>query len=160
MYTGVTCQSDADCVRYLGICDMSTNICSLPPLSSVEDSYLKCYLATISSSTEYYIRHSVLPDPLSQFSKDSVEFFSAVRIAASQPDCVSALSPLDVTKRSKYVWDGSSVECMAQALNLPNTTENLTEWVDLLCPARYCLGTFTPLISQERIHFIFFALFL
>lgn len=145
MYEGIPCSIDSDCGSFLGICDMIHNVCSLPSLSVVEDAFLNCYISRMSTSTEYYIRHNVLTDPLSNISKNSKEFFDAVRLAASQPDCVNSLSPLDLTKRSKYVWEGSSIECMAGALNLSNTT-NATEEVMNLCPSRYCLGIYSTCI--------------
>ena len=132
---------------------MKSKTCALPPLSSVGDSYLKCYLSKMSSSTEYYIRHSVLPDPLSSFSRDSPEFFSAVRLAASAADCVNPSSALDISKRSRYVWEADSIQCMRDALRLNNASKVTDEMVLELCPPQFCLGFLYDFICFILIHF-------
>ena len=121
---------------------MDHKVCALSNLSDVSNAYLNCYLTRMSSSTEYYIRHTILSDPLEAYSRDSPEFFAAVRIAASVPDCVNPASPLDVSRRSKYEWSWSSIDCAAQSLHA-NDTLNSTEVVLALCPPRYCLGAYS-----------------
>lgn len=140
-YLGVTCSSDSDCASYLGVCDMDDHVCSLPPLSDVEASYLECYLSKMSSSTEYYIRYLVLSDPLIEYPRNSSEFISAVRSAADVADCVSQSSPLDITKRSRYVWEGT-LQCQIDLLGLGNLSANESfSIVNEMCPPQYCLGS-------------------
>jgi glutamate mutase epsilon subunit len=129
---------DEDCDQYLGRCDMSRGVCALPSLAEMENSYLKCYLAEMSSSTEYYIRHQVLADSLQGFPRNSSEFFFAVRQAAAVADCVDPSSPLDISRRSRYIWDAQSIDCqVAQLGNLTNVTDS---FVKSLCPPVFCLG--------------------
>jgi len=119
---------------------MENHFCTLPSLTNVENSYLQCYLSKMSSFTEYYIRHQILPDPMESYARNSSEFFLAVRSAASVGDCVNPLSPLDITKRTRYVWNGISVECMANVLGISNSTDMTEYLVESICPPQYCLG--------------------
>ncbi len=71
-YAGIPCASDSDCHALAftdSVCDMRTLVCTLPSLYLVEDAYLHCYIAAMSTYTEYYIRYTVLSSPLLQYSR-------------------------------------------------------------------------------------------
>ena len=105
----------------------------------MEDAFLHCYIDRMGSSLEDYLRRTVLPPSLDNYTKDSQTFFEKLKKAASVNDCVSEYNALDISRRSRYVWAGSSLECEAQVLGLtlPDDVEQVMEE----CPPGVCLGT-------------------
>ena len=90
---GMVCHSDEDCSNWLGTCG-SGGFCNLPPLSTLEDEYLNCYINQMSSVLEDYLRREVLSKELETVSKTSPEFFEALRLAASEGPLLFSLSSL------------------------------------------------------------------
>jgi hypothetical protein len=134
---------------------MKKMVCALPPLAEVENAYLECYLEKMSSSTEYYVRYQILPNPMESAARNSSEFFLAVRAAAAVPDCVDQSAALDITQRTRYIWKGTSLQCQIEALGLPNEGANAAAVVDALCPPQYCLGNRFRLVGSLALCFLF-----
>jgi hypothetical protein len=158
------CQIDTDCANWTTACDYSgiieicvaelphnsicenipihnfhTGRCVLNSIDQAEDDFLNCYIDRMGSSLEDYLRRTVLPSSLSNYSKYSTEFVNALKLAASEDDCVSEYNALDISRRSRYVYDGSSDQCKAEVLGL-TLPEDYAK-LNAECPSKYCLGT-------------------
>ena len=105
--------------------------------SEVEDSFLQCYISSMSSSEEEYLRLNVLPPEVTSSPVDSQEFLEGLKSAATVDDCIAMDDPLDIFLRSRYVWTALT-SCQADVLGVP---EDDIEAINSLCPPGYCLGT-------------------
>ena len=105
--------------------------------SKVEDSFLECYISSMSPSLEEYLRLNVLPQEVASSPVDSQEFFIGLKSAATVDDCVAMNDSLDILLRSRYVWT-ALLSCQAEVLGVP---EDDVEAINALCPPGYCLGT-------------------
>ena len=138
-FKGIDCVADFECEEWSGRCNHQTKKCMLETTSEVEDAYLECYISKMSSSLEEYLRLNVLPPEVAESaSRDSEEFFLALKVAALVDDCVATNEPLDIFLRSRYVWT-APIACKARVLDLP---EDDVEGINAVCPDGNCLGTF------------------
>ena len=72
--------------------------------SQMENAFLSCFIANMSSSLENLIRNEAMQGNQA-IPRDSPEFMELVRKAATREDCVNVLNPLDISKRERYAWD-------------------------------------------------------
>ena len=173
-FDGPSCLQDSDCDGWGGRCNFDTGICALgrlddvcacfllsvklisfltppppPPLTKMEDTFLLCFIANMSTSLEMYIRETEFIK--SDVPRDSPEFFIRVKRAASRTDCVNPHNPIDISKRERNVWDVQRLLCKADFLGVPI---NDTTQMDELCPPGLCLGDFC-----RQVFLFFFCLF-
>ena len=150
-YTGLPCVEDSDCVRegaaYSGLsgnCDMNRGVCALISLVEVEDLYLQCFIARMDTSLAVYIRTQVLSpsSPGAKAPLDSPAFFAALKEAAAVSDCVNPTSPLDLSARTRYVYDAASQACKNSQLGLAYPEDN--DKANAICPPVNCLGDTCP----------------
>ena len=71
---------------------------------------LKCYISRMSSLTEDYLREHVLDSVFEKYSRESDEFFEAVKAVATHNDCVNTENSLDFSQMTHKKLDVSR-EC-------------------------------------------------
>ena len=111
------------------------------------ESYLKSFVWTVHLDTHIQSRSNVLPESVANYSKDSLEFRSALRNAATVMDCASLDDPFDLQFRTRYIWDSYGLNCKAffMGLEYPQNATLMQE----LCPPGECLGTLCPQVRTE-----------
>ena len=118
VFEGIDCVSDFECEEWSGRCNHKSKKCMLETTSKVEDSFLECYISSMSPSLEEYLRLNVLPQEVASSPVDSQEFFIGLKSAATVDDCVATNDPLDILLRSRYVWT-ALLSCQAEVLGVP-----------------------------------------
>ena len=89
VFEGIDCVSDFECEEWSGRCNHKSKKCMLETTSEVEDSFLECYISSMSPSLEEYLRLNVLPQEVASSPVDSQEFFIGLKSAATVDDCVA-----------------------------------------------------------------------
>ena len=146
-YQGVPCTSDADCQNknplLLTTCDVVRSICTLPPLPTMEEAYLNCFIERLSPIVGDWIRYNILPQSLRDASFESAEFRAGIQLAATKQDCVPT-NPLDIQYRTNYVLEPSDRFCAAANVGVDPNSENWVALTNRLCLNPVCLSSSCP----------------
>ncbi len=116
--------------------------CYLDKMTASLETYLKYFILNVSISvfSHFCFRTYVLPSSVANYSKDSPQFISALRSAATVNDCAAPHDPFDLQYRTRYIWDTLDLGCKALYMGL--TYPDNSTLMQSECPPGNCLGTF------------------
>lgn len=85
-----------------------------------------------------------MPKSVANYTRNSPEFFFALKTAATTPDCVNPHNPLDISLRNRYIYDAKIKTCEARMAGLEYPQDAVE--LEKLYPPGVCLGTFCQFV--------------